>query len=127
LIRPTVELAVAINAAVRTADEWFDEPDELDRLANALAAGDDLEDPVKAAGVPFRVTRAQPFGEGNKRTALLLARWILDRNGFDGSVMIPPDDWKLADLLVQAASGRDVEKEIVDPLVGRATTPEGSS
>jgi len=73
LIRPTVELAVAFNAAVRTADEWFDEPDELDRLAIALAAIDDLEDAVTAAGVlAFRVTRAQPFGEGNKRTAFAL-------------------------------------------------------
>src|SRR3974390_3095181 len=108
-------MAVAFNAAVSSADGWFDEPDELDRLANALAAINDFEDPVHAAGVlAFRVARAQPFGEGNKRTAVLLARWVLDRNGVDGAAIIPPDDRKLADLLVKAASGRDVQTEIVD-------------
>jgi hypothetical protein len=78
-------LAVAINRAVRHKDEWFDEPDDLDRLGWALAAIDVVEEAVEAvARLAFRVTRAQAFGEGNKRTALLLARWILDRNGQDG-------------------------------------------
>lgn len=31
--------------------------------------------------VVYRVAQARAFGEGNKRTALLLARWLLDRNG----------------------------------------------
>lgn len=38
LRRPTLVLAVAINHVAREADEWFDEPDDLDRLASALAA-----------------------------------------------------------------------------------------
>jgi prophage maintenance system killer protein len=59
------------------------------------------------------VTRAQAFGEGNKRTALILARWVLDRNGADGRTVIPPDDRILADLLIKAAGGLDVEQEIV--------------
>jgi len=42
-----------------------------------------------AAVLAYRVTRAQGFTEGNKRTALLLARWLLDRNGIDGAVIIP--------------------------------------
>lgn len=114
MIRPTIDLAVAINRAVRHADEWFDEPDELDRLARALATIDEIDDPVNAAGVlAFRVCRAQAFGEGNKRTALLLARWVLDRNGEDGNSVLPPDDRHLAGLLVQAAAGLDVEAEIV--------------
>jgi hypothetical protein len=46
LIRPTVEMAVAFNAAVRTGEEWLDEPDEVDRLAKSLAAIEDIEDPV---------------------------------------------------------------------------------
>jgi prophage maintenance system killer protein len=122
LNRPTLELAVAFNAAVRTADEWFDEPDELDRLAKALAVIDGLEDPPTAAAIlAYRVTRAQPFGEGNKRTALLLARWVLDRNGMDGSAIIPPKDRELADLLVKAASGHDVESEVVELFLSRST------
>jgi prophage maintenance system killer protein len=56
----------------------------------------------------FRVARAPAFGEANKRTALLLARWVLDRNGMNGSVIIPPEDRVIADLLVQAAAGQDV-------------------
>ena len=51
MIRPTVELAVAFNAAVRAEDEWFDEPDEFDRLGTALAAINHVEDPVTAAGI----------------------------------------------------------------------------
>jgi hypothetical protein len=44
---------------------------------------------------------------------LLLARWVLDRNGLDGSAFLTPDDREFADLLVKAASGHDVELDIV--------------
>jgi len=57
----------------------------------------------------YRVAPAQGFVEGNKRTALLLARWVLDHNGVDGSQILPSDDLVLADLLVQAAAGVEVE------------------
>lgn len=59
-----------------------------------------------------RLTRAQGFTEGNKRTGLLLARWILDRNDIDGAMLLPPDDRGFAGLLVRAASG-SVEDEAV--------------
>jgi prophage maintenance system killer protein len=112
LKRPSLTLAVAINRAVRGADEWFGDPDDLERVERALASIDDIEDVVSAAGVlAFRVARAQGFGEGNKRAALLLARWLLDRNGFDGVVLLPQDDRQLADLLVEAAAESDVESE----------------
>lgn len=51
--------------------------------------------------------------EGNKRTALLLARWVLDRNRFEGVDLLPPDDRLVADLLVEAAAGTNVEEELV--------------
>jgi len=35
---PTVGLVVAINHSIRRDDEWFDEPDDLDRVAGAIAA-----------------------------------------------------------------------------------------
>jgi len=77
LRRPSLPLALAINHVVREADEWFDEPDDVNRVQQALAAIDDVDDPVAAAAVlAYRLTRAQAFGEGNKRTALLLARWL---------------------------------------------------
>jgi len=117
---PTLGLAVAFNRAVRQDDEWWDEPDELERVERALARIEDLDDPVRAAGVlAYRIARAQAFGEGNKRTALLLARWVLDRNGMDGRVFLVPNDWALADLLVKAASGLDVEEDVVDLLNAR--------
>jgi len=37
----------------------------------------------------------------------------LDRNGEDGAVLLPPDDREFAALLVRAASGLDVEEEMV--------------
>jgi prophage maintenance system killer protein len=65
------------------------------------------------------VARAQGFGEGNKRTAFLLARWVLDRNGKNGSALMPADDRGFADLLVGAASGQEVEDDVVALLVSR--------
>lgn len=121
MIRPSIELAVEFNRAVRREDEWFDEPDDLDRLGRALASIDHLDDPVDAAAiVAFRVTRAQAFGEANKRTALLLARWVLDRNKADGSVIVPPEDRIIADLLVQAAAGTDVESALMEVFRSRS-------
>lgn len=112
--KPDLRLAVAINQRIRSSDEWFDEPDELDRVESALRSVHGLDDPVEAAAIlAFRVTRAQGFTEGNKRTALLLAKWTLDNNGRDGRQIIDPDDRELADLLVKAASGQDVEADTV--------------
>jgi prophage maintenance system killer protein len=113
-------LAVEFNRAIRTEDEWFDVPDDLDRVQRALSAVDSLQDPVDAAAVlAYRVSRSQGFTEGNKRTALLLARWVLDRNGIDGALLIPPVDHQIGDLLIKAASGLDVEAEFVDLLRSR--------
>lgn len=120
LKRPSLDVAVEINRAVRGADEWFDDPDDLDRIQDVLSAVDELTDPVELAAVlAHRVTRSQGFAEGNKRTALLLARWVLDRNGLDGSRFIPADDRQLADLLIRAASGTDVEADVVALLASR--------
>lgn len=111
---------MTINRAVRAQDEWFGEPDDLERVRRALAGIGGLDDPVDAAAIlAYRVTRAQGFAEGNKRTALLLARWLLDRNGEDGSRFLPFADRDFADLLVRAAAGADVEHECVALLRSR--------
>jgi prophage maintenance system killer protein len=111
---------VAINHVVRRDDEWFDEPDELDRVARALAAIERIEDPVEAAAIlAFRIARAQAFAEGNKRTALLVARWVLDRNGLEGAAFVPSDDQEIGALLVRAASGQDVGADFVTLLSAR--------
>ena len=119
--KPDLRLAVAINQRIRGSDEWFDEPDELDRVESALQSIHGLDNPVEAAAIlAFRVTRAQGFAEGNKRTALLLAKWTLDNNGRDGRQIIDPDDREFAELLVRAASGQDVESDIVRYFAQRA-------
>ena len=117
MIRPTLALAVALNQAVRGDDEWFDEPDGLERLQRAI---DGIEDPVAAAAVvAFRVARAQAFGEGNKRTAFLLARWLLDHNDHDAAVLLPPDDREAADLLVRAAARSGTQDQLIRLLQSR--------
>jgi prophage maintenance system killer protein len=120
LRRPPLELAVAFNRAVREVDEWFDEPDDLERVKRAMAAIATIEDPVEAAAVlACGVARTQGFTEGNKRTALLLARWLLDHNGVDGALILPATDREFADILVRSASGLDVGMEAVALLKGR--------
>ena len=112
--KPSLRLAIEINKRVREKDEWFEEPDDLERVSGALASVDREENPfVVAAILACRVTRAQGFAEGNKRTALLLARWVLDNNGIDGNRVLPSDDLVLADLLIRAAAGADVETDII--------------
>ncbi len=119
--RPDLRLAVEINRRVRGDDEWFEDPDELDRVESSLRSIAAIDAPLEAAGIlAYRLTRAQGFAEGNKRTALLLARWILDNNGLDGRKIISADDRHLARLLVDAASGLDVETEVVSYFVDRA-------
>jgi prophage maintenance system killer protein len=66
-----------------------------------------------------RVARAQAFGDANKRTALLLALWVLDRNGVDSRYFVQPDDREFGDLLIRAASGQDVETDMVALLRSR--------
>ena len=105
---------------MRESDEWFEDPDDLDRVEVALQSIDGLENPVRAAAVlAYRVTLSQGFAEGNKRTALLLARWVLDANHLDGAKIISPHDRQLAGLLIRAAAGADVEKEFVSLLEER--------
>jgi prophage maintenance system killer protein len=117
---PSLELVVALNAAVRHNDEWFDEEDDLDRIARILEELQTELDPLVAAAIATsRIARSQSFTEGNKRTALLVGRWILDRNGFVGSRIIPTGDLELARLLIQAARGEDVSKQVTELLRSR--------
>jgi hypothetical protein len=65
LKRPTLALAVAVNRSVRQHDEWFDEPDDLDRVERAIAAIETMNDPVEAAAVlACRLTRLRASRKG---------------------------------------------------------------
>jgi hypothetical protein len=60
LKRPSLDLAVAFNHSIRESDEWFDEPDDLDRVGAALQAAGSIEDSIGvAATVAYRVACAQ--------------------------------------------------------------------
>lgn len=98
---------------MRQHDEWFDEPDDLDRVERAIAAIEAMNDPVEAAAVlACRLTRAQGFTEGISGRGC--SRPVSPGpHDVDGATLLPPDDREFADLLVQAASGLDVEDEAV--------------
>jgi hypothetical protein len=51
LNKPPLRLAIEFNKRVREEDEWFDDPDDLDRVKRALTSIDNLDDPLVAAGV----------------------------------------------------------------------------
>jgi len=69
----------------------------------------------------MRVTFAQGFYEGNKRTAVLLARWFIAQNtDLNPDLLIPPGDHGLADLLVAAARGERVADDLEALLNERA-------
>lgn len=111
--RPTLKLAVVFNRAVRHDDEWFEEPDDLDRVERALAAIDGVHDPIEAA--PFLPTAScarRALARATRGPPCCSLVWLLDRNGLDGSEVIPHDDQEFADLLVRAAAGGDVEAEM---------------
>lgn len=62
MIIPSLEQAIAFNASIREADEWFDEPDELERVEKVLDALIVETDPVAAAAtILSRLTRASLY------------------------------------------------------------------
>ena len=113
---PSLATICQINRSVRQPEEWFDEPDDLERLRQVLASIDvePDDDPLAvAAALIGRIARAQAFGEGNKRTALLTGALFLDRCGIDGSLL---DSDGIGRLLVAASIGTDVETAVLTEL-----------
>ena len=81
-----------------------------------------VNDPLElVVSVLYRIAFSQAFGEGNKRTALLLALWVADKNGLDTKRLMFEDDEELGALLVKAASGQDVESQIRNVISQRAS------
>lgn len=58
LIRSTFDHAVAFNRSERREDEWFDEPDDLERVQRAIDSNAGLHDVVEAARGPCLSTCA---------------------------------------------------------------------
>jgi hypothetical protein len=97
--------------------------DDLDLVANAIERARAVADPVDAAAtLAYEIAGAQGFYEGNKRTAVLIARWFLMANtDWNADQLIRPDDRELGDLLIGAARGDDVANEIVALIRSRAS------
>lgn len=114
---PTLDEVIACNELVRDPDELSPsaDDDDLDLVEAALDRARVVTDAVDAAGVlVYQIAAAQGFFEGNKRTAVLIGRWFLDANtDRDPDDLIRPDDRELGAILLRAARGDDVEKEIV--------------
>lgn len=73
---------------VKTAyGDWLPEPADPSEVDEAVRQADGAESNVFAASRPFaRLARMQPFGDGNKRTALLAANGLPVRR--DGPYML---------------------------------------
>jgi len=121
---PTLDEVIACNELVREPDEVSPsaEDDDLDLVAEALNTARAIADPVDAAGVlAFGIAAAQGFYEGNKHTAVLIARWFLSVNTErDPDDLIQPSDRELGTLLVRAARGDTVHEEVMALLRSRA-------
>lgn len=100
---------------MREADEWFDDdPDDIPRLERVLASITEDPDPiVTAAALMARIARAQAFGEGNKRTSLVVGSLYLELRGVDPRLI---DSDAVRRLLVQASVGTDVEADLLAAL-----------
>jgi prophage maintenance system killer protein len=121
LIRPSLTLIVIINTSVRDPDEFFDDEDDLDRVERVLQVSENISDPVLLAGLLMsRLARSQAFTEGNKRTALAVAHFVLLANGYDPEIYLPPGDARISDYLLLAARGVNVEQEIIGVMTSNA-------
>ena len=120
MIRPSLDHIVAINRELREPDEFFsDDGDELHRVERVLTGTEAIVDPVHLAGALMsRLARAQAFTEGNKRTALATAHFVLEFNGLDPETYLPPSDTQVGGCLVRAARGEDVEREVLARMSG---------
>jgi len=121
---PTLEEAIACNEAVRESSEVSTtaDDDDLDRVDRALRRAASQRDPIEAvASILYEITAAQGFYEGNKRTAVLLARWLIGINmSIEPDALIPPDDERLGDLLIATARGDDTYRALRELLIERA-------
>ncbi len=104
---PTLDEVIACNEAVREPDEISPsaDDDDLDLVSRALQRAQTETDPVDAAAaLAYEIAAAQGFYEGNKRTAVVIARWFIRTNtNLDPDQLIQPDDHQLGDLLLAAA------------------------
>jgi len=121
---PTLAEVIACNEAVREPGEASStaDDDDLDRVGAALDRAREPSELVDvAAALAFELAAAQGFYEGNKRTAIVIARWFIRENtGLDPGALIPAEDRDLGDLLIAAARGENSRDAIRRLLRNRA-------
>ena len=92
-IEPGV-LRTSANVAVATPlGDYVPPIPEPVRLESIIAQDTVIPDPLRASTRLFAdLAKAQPFGDGNKRTALLAANALLLKRGVQGMVGVPTED-----------------------------------
>ena len=124
---PTLDEVIACNEAVRDPGEasLSADDDDLDLMSRALERARIETDPIDvAAALLYEIAAAQGFFEGNKRTAVLIARWFIRVNTtIDPDQLIGPDDHRLGALMIATARGEPTEGAIRALLRERAVTP----
>jgi death on curing protein len=94
------------SALARPVNQWAYGEDDLARLAAAYA---------------FGIARNHPFGDGNKRTAWVLARLFLKSNGI--ALTFAPQD--AIETVLALASGTLTEEQLADWLRARTVSKQG--
>jgi prophage maintenance system killer protein len=95
-------------------------------VQRALERAQAEADPIDAAAaLLYEIVAAQGFFEGNKRTAVIIARWFIRQNmDLDPDELIHPDDRELGALLVRTAGGDRNEAAIQALLRDRTGAPD---
>lgn len=123
---PTLDEVIACNEAVREPDEASPsvDDDDLELVQRAVERAESEVDALEAvAALLYEIVAAQGFFEGNKRTAVLVARWFIRENmDTDPDRLIAPDDHELGALLVRTASG-DRNGAAIQALLRRRAGP----
>lgn len=77
--------------------------------------------PVLAARLLFAIARNHPFAQGNKRAAFTAYVVFLRSNGWRVS---PPDDTRIADLIIAVIEGARTEAEFVAAMAQHVAAPD---
>ncbi|MFT8704584.1 Fic family protein [Bifidobacterium aquikefiricola] len=88
------KIRTASNIVVHTAlGDYVPPIPKESELSLTISHASVESDPLTAASTAFvTIARSQPFGDGNKRSALLLSNGLLLHRGYQGMLSVPVED-----------------------------------